>query len=249
MDWLIRRDGGTDLVATEEHASDVAALEAVLRLPVLTPPAGNSTCRLDLPSVGWLAVVDASGRWVRPGAPTDECGRIRDEVTEVVRALVLTRVSTRVLREVTSAAAARAGCSQEWADMVWVETTQGGNPSALTGDPFPGAAQVRLCVYDVPVQERGSDKPGGMFSRGGLLEAGVRARVTQLLLDSAPAVDCARQATRFPLLLPADGPGDVYVELDGCHRILIESANAGPQPGTRLLSQASGELVNLLSEG
>ena len=76
VDWLIRRDGGTDLVATEEHAIDAAALEAVLRLPVLTPPAGNYACRLDLPSVGWLAVVDASGRWVRPGAPTDECGRI-----------------------------------------------------------------------------------------------------------------------------------------------------------------------------
>ena len=133
--------------------------------------------------------------------------------------------------------------------MVWVETTQGGSPSALTGDPFSGAAQVRLCVYDVPVQEQGSDKPGGMFSRGGLLEAGVRARVTRLLLDSAPAVDCARQATRFALLLPVDGPGDVYVELGGCQRILTESANAGPEPGTRFLSQASAELVNLLSEG
>ena len=35
VDWLIRRDGGTDLVATEEHASDVAALEAVLRLSLI----------------------------------------------------------------------------------------------------------------------------------------------------------------------------------------------------------------------
>ena len=210
-----RAGGGTDLVAIEEHSTDVAALVAALRLPAATTQ--YDICTTEGQALPWFAVVDATGHWVRPGVATDDCGRFRPEVTEAVSGLALARVATRVLREGTSDAAARAGCSQEWTDMVWVETTLNESPAAaaLTDDPFPLAAQVRSCLCEVPAQEQGSDKPAGVFSRGGLLGAAVRTQVTRLLLDSGPALDCARQASRFAVLVPAYGPGEIYVELDG----------------------------------
>ncbi len=245
-----RADGGQDLVAAEHRSRDAGAFLAALRLADEPPSSGP--CDQSLVVTPWLALVDAAGRWLRPGVPTDSCGKPRSEVRTAIDALRLQPVSTEVVRESQSAkagqsaaAAAKAGCSPQWADMVWVETTQGGRPqaAAIATDPLEGSKAVRVCVYDVPASERGSGKPAGAFASGGLLDSRARSQITGLLVASPAARDCRQQTTRFALLLPAAG-GDptVYVELDGCRRIMTV-----PTAGRPTLSQAGAGLVALLT--
>ena len=241
-----RAGAGTDLVATEEHASEIAALVAAVRLPAARTQ--YDICTTEGQVMPWFAVVDSAGRWVRPGLSTDECGKFRPEVTKALSELALVRVATRVIRVVESDAAVQAGCTSEFTDMVWYDTTIGGGvpSSALAGDPFGGDTDVRLCVYDVPANERGAEKPGGSFVRGGVLDADLRAQITGQLRGAGPAAGCSEPTGGFAVLLPAEGsdPAKVQVELDGCQRILLT-----PARGDQLLAQAGPELIALLSQG
>lgn len=152
-----RPDGGMDAVAFEDRADDVAALLAALRLPDEPPlhqPSGNDgspelVCTLNAVAAPWLALLDAQGRWVRPGIPHDACGKPRAEVTTAVENLRWTRVATRVLGEIESAQAVTSGCDQAFADVIWMAGT---DPPGRQGDLAPPAddgASVRLCLYQV----------------------------------------------------------------------------------------------------
>ncbi len=238
-----RADGGQDLVATESRADDVTALLAALHLPDEQPVDG--ACTADLPTVPWFVLLDAQGRWIRPGVARDGCGKVRVEVRNAVAALQLTRVATRVLREITSGAAAASGCSQTWADMVSVETKQGDPTSAAVGsDPFPPTEQVRLCVYRVQASEQGTAKPAGDFQYGVVLSPQRQASIDRSLLTAGAARACSTPAGLFALLLSVDGSGaTVYVELDGCRRIMVDTGDGGP-----ILAQADLSLVELLDQ-
>lgn len=238
-----RADGGQDLVATESRADDVADLVAALRLP--DEQLTNGACTLDLPTVPWFVLVDDVGHWLRPGVAKDSCGKVRVEVRDAVARLRLTRVSTHVLREIESAQAAASGCSQTWADMVAVETTQSSNARAAVGSsPFPPAERVRLCVYRVPRSERGTGKPAGNFEHGVVLTPERQTLIEKSLLLATPAANCSTPANRFALLSRADGAGgEVYIELDGCRRIMVV-----PVSGNPILSQADASLVALLEQ-
>jgi hypothetical protein len=236
-----RPDGGTDLVASESRADEVSALVTALRLP--DEPPTNGVCTADLPAVPWLALLDADGRWVRPGVPRDGCGKPRVEVRRAVEALRLTAVTTRNIREIESAGAAAAGCGQSWADMVWVETTMGRRDwSDPVGPLFDGAAQVRLCAYRVPASQQRGGKPAGEFAYGGPLTAGRWAAVERAVLAAGPAAPCAEPANRFALLRAATG-AEVYIEQDGCRRILVS-----PGSGRPALRQADEALLALLAD-
>lgn len=241
-----RAGGGEDLVAVESRGTDVAALVAALRLPDATPT--NGACTLDLPGVPWFALLDEQDRWVRPRLPLDECRKIRIELREATDRLRLTTVQTRVLAQLESAEAAAAGCSQNWADMVAVETGPPHNSTLRAPTTRPNVTplvlvnQVRLCAYRVPVGEQGSGKPAGDFTHGGVLTPQRRTDVENALAAAGPALRCARPAGRFALLRAADGSsGEVYVELDGCQRILI-----GAPTGRPVLAQGGTALTRLL---
>lgn len=236
-----RADGGQDLVAIEGHADEIAELLAAVRLP--DEPRWPGACTMELRVIPWFAFLDAEGRWVRPGVPVDGCGKIRMEVIDALTGLDLSEKSRRVVREIESAEAVAAGCAQGWADMVWVETTQPGRTWASQPiDPFPVDATIRLCVYRVPADQQGNGKPAGDFEHGRVLTAEDRAVVADALRAAGTAEPCSTPATRFALLRRADNVGgEVYVELDGCRRIL-SYANQGPPA----LRQADDALVELL---
>ncbi|MEU8297969.1 hypothetical protein AB0C04_11860 [Micromonospora sp. NPDC048909] len=237
-----RPGGGRDLVVTERRADDVAALVAALRLPDEPPARGACTADLVLPP--WLALLDERGGWLRPGIPADGCGKPRAEVRAALGGLRLTTVSTRTVREIESAEAAAAGCAQQWADMVAVRTASGPSPTRATGPP-PIAADVavRLCVYRVPAREQGSAKPAGEFAYGRVLPPDRWATVARALAETGPAAACATPAGRVALLRPAHTPGaEVYVELDGCRRVLNLPATGDPS-----LAQADRTLTDLLT--
>ncbi|WP_158566244.1 hypothetical protein [Micromonospora craterilacus] len=232
-----RPNGGEDLVAVEERADDVAALVLSLRLP--DQKSTESACTLELPFVPWLALLDAQGRWVRPGVPTDVCGKPRQEFRTAYDQLPAERVTTRVLREIESDEAVASGCSQQWADMVWVTGQFGGGQDTTPGVLPADDADVRVCVYQVPESEQGGGKPAGDFQSGGELAAGKWTAVKRELTAAGPAAACPTPASRFAVLhLPI---GFVYVEADGCRRALVE-AGTGPSA----LRQGTARLTSLL---
>ncbi|MGW3805808.1 hypothetical protein [Micromonospora sp. NPDC005113] len=236
-----RADGGEDMVATERRADDVAALVTALRLPD-EPSPNRGGCLMMLSLAPWLAVVDADGRWMRPGIPIDLCRNLRTEVREALDALPLTTVATRPVAEVESAEAAAAGCSQRWKDVMSVETTR--KPGPRTGalpEPFPAGQQVRLCVYQVSKSAQGSE---GEFAHGTVLPADRRTAIEHALKAAGPVESCSGQASRFALLWSvAGGDPQTYVELDGCHRIMVVAASGGT-----VIAQGDAALAELIDK-
>ncbi|WP_412747509.1 hypothetical protein [Krasilnikovia sp. M28-CT-15] len=227
-----RPDGGTDAIAVEDRADDVAALLAALRLPdepppsleaftgEVPPPEPDAMCTADGYLPPRLVLLDGQGRWVRPGIPRDACGKPLAEADAAMDKLKWTRVSTRVLGEVESAEAAASGCDQVHTDMVWFT---GFYPPTRQGDLAPladDAASVRLCIYHVKASEPDNDKPQGDFVSGGLLPTSRWAAVKRAVQTSGKATTCTTPANRFARL---ETPrGDIYVELDGCRRLVAQ---------------------------
>jgi hypothetical protein len=235
--------GGEDMVAYERRGEKVDALVAALRLPNERPT--NGACTMELRGVRWFALFDASGRWVRPGVPVDACGKVRMEVVDAANALELRDVSRQLTAVITSNEAAAAGCTQQWADMVWAETATSPGRDWATPDkvPFAVGTSVRLCVYAVPSSEQGSGKPAGTFKSGSVLSTDQWAAIAAAVAKTAPVKACDTPASLFALLRRADNlGGDVYVELDGCHRVLVEGINGPPA-----LGQADATLIAALT--
>ncbi|TDC42560.1 hypothetical protein [Micromonospora sp. KC213] len=232
-----RPTGGSDLVAVEERADDVGRLVAALLLPDDTSPV--DACTAEMPFVPWLVLLDAQGRWVRPGVPTDPCGKPRPEFRTAYEQLSTRRVTTRVLRELESDAAAASGCSQRWSDMVWA-TDQDGVGQDTTPGPLPAdGASIRVCVYRVSEDERGGAKPAGEFESGRELPAARWTEIRRELSTAGPAAECGTPGSRFAVLHL--GTGFVCVEIDGCRRVLIDS---GSGPGS--IRQSTAKLASLL---
>ncbi|MBQ1025387.1 hypothetical protein [Micromonospora sp. C95] len=232
-----RPAGGSELVAVEERADDVTTLVAALRLPDAERTDGP--CTADLPFVPWLALLDARGRWINPGVPTDACGKPRQEFRAAYDQLRTERVATRVLRELESDEAVASGCAQQWADMVWVTGEFGGGQGSAPVALPPADAEVRVCVYQVPVSERGGGKPAGEFESGGTLPGRTWAAIRRELTATAPAATCDSPASRFAVLHPPTG--NIYVEADGCRRALIETGT-----GPSALRHGSTDLIDLV---
>ncbi|MBO3737376.1 hypothetical protein [Actinoplanes flavus] len=218
-----RPSGGSDYVAFESKTDDLGALLPALRLPDVDYDA--EACTADLPAVPWLVLLDARGRWVRPGVPIDDCGKPRQEFRDVYGALRTTEVSSKVVSEIESDAAARAGCSQTYGDMTWAYGAFD-NVREVNVDSLPAATEVRRCVYFVPEKERGGDKPAGDFRSGGLMDDSAWAAIRKELVAAPPAPACTTPASGFALLQLTRG-GSVSVERDGCRRALVEPIDGG----------------------
>jgi len=242
-----RRDGGgLALVGSELRGTDIAALVAALRLPDAgKEPGPDVFCRLDMWSYPWMALLDADGAFVRPGPPTAPCGRPRAEVIDAIAALKLTRVDSRVYDAHEAPGPAAARCEASLGDRVWIEGPRSQTHTGPGGQALAGAAGVGLCEYHVSAGELGSPYPIGDFARGLVLPQPRRELIEQALAATGPARPCTASAGRFAQLMPQDGgSGEVYVELDGCQRVLTYLDRGR---GTAL-SQGGPELTRLLDE-
>ncbi|MET7399399.1 hypothetical protein ABZS66_38540 [Dactylosporangium sp. NPDC005572] len=239
-------DGGGEAMFLDElRGTDVEALVRAVRLA--DQPRTDGLCNMMLYAVPWFALLAADGSWVRPGVPADGCGTIRIEVRDAVDRLQLQRVASTRLHTTLSAGAAASGCGQSYSDMVATETANG-RPLATGPIELPPAdASVRLCVYRVAAAEQGTVKPGGQFEHGAVLPAAtwqtIRAALPQAPLK--PTTACTAHASRFAMLAPATAAAStpqVFVELDGCQRVLYVPATSTP-----VLAQGSPDLVGLLT--
>jgi hypothetical protein len=227
--------GGQDIVATERRAGDIAAVASALRLP--DEPYSAVSCPTGEAVVPWFALLDAQGRWVHPGVPIGDCGEPVAQFSEAFAALHLETVATRKIGKATAVAAAAARCELTWADMIAV-AARSAPPTSIITYGLPSASPVRLCVYGVPAGEQGSPRPGGVFVTGTGLTEEQWGPIASLLPEDAPAKACTKPAGRFALVRLGDNE-DIYVELDGCHRLLSRA-------GGNILSQASGPLITAL---
>jgi hypothetical protein len=113
----------------------------------------DGSCTAEWVLVPWLVLLDAQGWCTRPGVPVDVCDKPRREFRAAVQQLRTDRVTSRVLREVESDRAAATGCSQSWADMVWVAGRSGSGENGFPGALAADDAEVRVCVYRAPASE------------------------------------------------------------------------------------------------
>jgi len=242
-----RPDGGVDLVAAEYRGTDLTELLPALRLSDL--PIATDTCPSDAAFPRWFALLDAHGRWVRPGTPTNGCGETRRQVLRAVRTLPLTVTRRHPVRELLSAQAAAAGCKQLANDRV-VEfnklakyVTQDPTELAVPPDPITFSGPVRLCVYRVLSDQ--TNESLGDFVRGGVLSNDRTTALNRLLQAPRNGTPCAEQSTLFAQLTNAEDEfrdGVVSVQLDGCRQTALV-----PRTALTRLARSDPALVAFLS--
>jgi hypothetical protein len=130
--------------------------------------------------------------------------------------------------------------------MVWFT---GVYPPTRQGDLAPladDAASVRLCIYQVKASGRNSEKPQGDFVSGGTLPTDRWTAVKRTVQTSGRATPCTTPANRFARLQTPRG--DIYVELDGCRRLVAPAVLPGDGTTTETIRQPSTVLPALLTE-
>ncbi|WP_143728448.1 hypothetical protein [Micromonospora cremea] len=238
-------DGGRDRVEVESRIDDIGAIVRALRLP--DQPRTAEACGDGSANPPWLVLLDQDGRWLRPGVPVDDCGLPRNEVLDAGKALRLTVVRTRVVEQIVSGAAAKAGCQQHFPDKFWPspqEREHGGYlPSLPVGRPALRIETLTVaCRYHRPNRWQGTATVVAEFERGGQVPPNRLAELHGRLASSTPAEPCTTHATRFVSLSEVVDRGEyVYIEVDGCMRMLTVVT------GLHVLTQADSELRTLLA--
>jgi hypothetical protein len=227
----VRTIAGGDAVQVklERRADDIAALLTYLARPSETSSHPDSQA---CPAMGWtppwLFLRDADGRWIAPAIPHDVCGFPLDQFTDAGPAYTRLRYTDRVVgrgRVLETAAAKASGCAMGWKDMITVEAAEA-TPSPLSrGNPF-GGGKIRVCVYAVSEAERSSATPTGDFLRGRVLDPTQRRKLLTAWTGTAAGA-CRARANQFAVLGSTEAGPVLYVELDGCRRVVDPGTGAG----------------------
>ena len=244
-DQRTREDGAVVRVGLERRADDIAPLLAYLARPrEVSDRRDELVCPALAVEPVWLFLLDAAGRWVTPRVPTDPCGLPLDTFSEAgpaYRQLDFGAPVVTELRVEESAEARRSGCAQQWKDPLPVEADEA-RPAPVDPEPF-AAGEVRVCRYRLAEEERSSQTPVGDLVRGQLLDRGARRTLLDALVRARPASRaCDQPADRFALVRSTLQDRALYVELDGCRRILDQ----GPDGSTGTLAHAGRGLVRVL---
>jgi hypothetical protein len=228
-------------VTVHERATGRAMLDllAALRLP--SEPLGNQMCTMELRMPTVVRLETASGP-VDVAAPKGSCGQTRSEVTDAYQALSWVEVSRARGERLRSEAAVTAGCDR-WKDMLaMLSATARDSTAGGSGPPLAPGAKVKVCIYrsTYPVgwTPNSHEPVDGEPEGGGQLPTANGDRVAALLLAAGPAARCRSAHERFAVVFAQPQP--LYVELDGCFRILAPDGS---------LQQGSKELADLLAAG
>ncbi|WP_433352778.1 hypothetical protein ACQP25_06065 [Microtetraspora malaysiensis] len=211
-------------VVIQEHADGPATeLMTELRRPSERSLFGQY-CTLEGIFIDYVVVVDSSGKAVLPDVPTGVCGEPFPSALAAIRSLPYHVDEQIPVRRVESEKAFRAGCGNEFPDIL----RRRGQPGAAHQIWNPPPQGLRVCVYRITKKTPSTVAPRGMAM--GKLESsrilkGSKLRTLLNALDAAPASDCPSNHTRFAVLTP--GFREAYVELDGCHNLLRPDRTLG----------------------
>ncbi len=215
-------DGEWSVVVRERTSERIEEFVRLLRRPPLREQPGMS-CRAYATTNA--VTLELDGRPTVISLPTDECQHALPAVLEALAALSWTTIERTPLRRTRPEAAVLAGC-ERWKDMI---ALIGG--TARTSGPGPllaGRESIRLCRYT------GADDGDGSPTDGVTLTGTHAAAVRTALAALGPARPCTTAHTRFAVLT-----AEVYVELDGCMRVLTP---------TNTLRQGDAALVALVDD-
>jgi hypothetical protein len=204
-------------VVIQEHADGPAdELMTELRRPS-ERSFFRQTCDLMAIIVDYFVVVDSSGRAVLPAVPTGVCGDPFPSALDALRRLPYQVHDQIPIRRLESENAFRAGCPDEYPDLL----QRYGRPGAAPRTWNPPPKGLRVCVFRTA--NKTSDRPNpldlpmGRFESSRILK-GNSLRTLLTALDTAPASDCYSHHTRFAILDP--GYMEAYADLDGCRNLL-----------------------------
>ncbi|MFF4624547.1 hypothetical protein [Nonomuraea jabiensis] len=190
------------------------------------------TCTMEAILVDYFVLVDPSGKAVLPAPPTGVCGKPFPSALDAVRRLPYRVDELTPIKKVESEKAFRAGCQEQYPDVLKRYVRLDGVRTRMWNPPPEG---LRVCVFRSP--EKTSDiLPTARLESSRILQGG-GLRTLLSALDTAPAGDCSSDHTRFAVLDP--GFDAVHVQLDGCRSLLRPD-------GT--LSRLTPEVVGLLTD-
>jgi hypothetical protein len=234
--------GNTWDVSVEERAdSRLAQFVAELRKPSQSAsPDPNRACFMDNlapPEIAHVVLADRSGRLVRPTYPAidDGCHRFPTaRVNAAMRLLPWHIVGETRLSLIESAEATATGCGMGGKDMFLWEARGGQISSGAKRPVFsPAPVRMKFCLYaDKPSADQ---YPEGTFSAGGTVPAGDVAKLTALIEAAPAAQPCALHHSRFANIEVQPGNQLVYLELDGCHRLMTSDPHTLLSPAPAII--------------
>jgi hypothetical protein len=197
---------------------DVSAYLAALRSKDERQPR-EANCLANFVPDPPVILVDAVGTAIHPRSPRDSCGKPQQRVLDAYAALTFRRVGEVRLQQVTPQVAFDTGCAGSWKDEVAVEKEA--TPAGPNEYWFAmGHVQVRACLYRAGSD--GLDMLEGHLESGGVARGAAAKRLVRALEQTPPPAPCGKPHTRFALLHD-DASGYLYVELDGCRRVMTEA--------------------------
>jgi hypothetical protein len=229
----VARDGTWAFLVEQRADSGFSTFVDELRRP--SDELSSGPCPGLLIIAPWFELIGPDGQGLRVAVPRDECSQPRESALNALRGLPFKTVKETRLGQVESQAAIDAGCAMRWKNMPAIEVGDGMARSSARDRVFPTTPnQLTLCRFSADPR----DVTAGHFVSGKKLTGATIASVLAELEASQPASACTLTSSTFAVLTPNPAGATVYVELDGCHRILTDAHE---------LRQASPALIALLS--
>jgi hypothetical protein len=220
---LIAGEGEWQFAVTS-RATDLDLLVRLLRQG--SEPQGGGMCPaiLVLPTEVTLQI---EGERLTVPTATNSCGQTTEPVQQAFSALHWTEVSRTRIAQLRPQAAVDGGC-EYGKDVLAIVDGQPGQQAGATatgpGAALTGTGALQVCRYRSVYPDgwtAGSNQGvDGEPRSGGTIDAARAEQVRQALARTGPAAACDRSHSTFAVL--RDGPEIVYVELDGCLRVLID---------------------------
>ncbi|NUR30727.1 MAG: hypothetical protein HOV83_33565 [Catenulispora sp.] len=223
--WLV--------VDTVRSSAPIDSFISVLRAAYTKPPQPRSKEPVACPAIGygepWIVAVDADGQAYRLAIPMwGVCPAPDKDVLKALADVKTTVVSTERIRQTESPGAQATGCSQQFAEMAFVNA-QAGAPGVMR--PFFAAARtddrLRVCYYKLTgPYDKG--KPAGDFEAAATITGAQSTAIYDGLMTAPVATgkSCTAPASTYAVITADhDGSGWSVVELDGCR---LAAPGSGP---------------------
>jgi hypothetical protein len=210
VDRSVPGDGVWQYQVVREVTGGLPALEEALAVPDAPRNSGMCTLQFDIGRPIW--VVGQRSALVR--VPLDGCGHAVQGAKDVLEQLPTKVVSEKRTRQMETQTAVDSGCSQDFKDMLRVESADNRLPDVEAPPQLDESMRWTVCRYDVVSQDGG----GGSLTSADRLTPKQVTRLNAALAASHADPSCRRDDhTRFATVIDVDGSNYwLDVALDGC---------------------------------